>query len=204
MQCFKRCTLAIVGLVAIFVIAVSIWALTIAGILNSPDQPRKADAIVVLGADLSRVLEAADLYKSGFATRVLLSDPIRERRFERLEQEGVRIPWFEIAGRELLRRHGVPDDAIATFGHRLKSTAEEARTLATAHPQLKSILLVSSPYHVYRARLIFRDALQDVAVIGIGSRYEEFPAAWWRENESARHALMETFKLMFYLVGGRM
>ncbi len=204
MQCFKRCTLAIVGLVAAIGIAAATWAASIAGILNSPDQPRNADAIVVLGADPSRVLEAADLYKAGFAPRILLSDPIREKRFERLEQEGVAIPWFEIVGRDLLRRHGVPDEAIATFGHRLKSTAEEARALAELHPQLKSILLVSSPYHVYRARLIFRETLRNREVLGIGSKYEEFPTAWWKENETARNALVESVKLIFYWVGGRM
>ncbi|MFN0302292.1 MAG: YdcF family protein [Burkholderiales bacterium] len=204
MQCFKRCTLAIVGLVTAIGIASAVWAASIAGILNSPDQPRNAEAIVVLGADPSRVLEAADLYKAGFAPRILLSDPMREKRFERLEQEGVAIPWFEIVGRDLLRRRGVPDDAIATFGHRLKSTAEEASTLAGLHPELKSILLVSSPYHVYRARLIFRKALRSVEVIGIGSKYEEFPTAWWKENETARNALVESVKLIFYWVGGRM
>ena len=80
MQCFKRCTLAIVGLVTAIGIAAAIWAASIAGVLNSPDQPRNADAIVVLGADPSRVLEAADLYKAGFAPRILLSDPIREKQ----------------------------------------------------------------------------------------------------------------------------
>lgn len=204
MQCFKRCTLVVVGLMLAIGMAAALWVVTIASILNSPDQPRRADAIVVLGADLSRVLEAADLYQGGFATRVILSDPLREKRHERLEQEGVAYPWFEVAGRALLRRRGVPDDAILTFGHRLKSTAEEASMLAKAHPQLKSILLVSSPYHVYRARLIFRDTLKNVEVIGIGSRYEEFPATWWKENETARHAIMETAKLVFYWFGGRM
>jgi uncharacterized SAM-binding protein YcdF (DUF218 family) len=184
--------------------ALAWWATSIADFLRAGDVPRRVDAIVVLGADPTRVLEGADLFRAGHAPRVLLSQPTREKRLEAMEAAGVAVPWFEVAGRELLRRRGVPDAAVATFGQRLKSTVEEAQSIAREHPELKAILVVSSPYHVHRSRRIFRDHLPGVEVLGVGSRYEEFPAAWWRDQESARHAIMETLKLVFYLAGGRM
>jgi uncharacterized SAM-binding protein YcdF (DUF218 family) len=204
MQCFKRCALVIAGLIVMSGIVVIIWVTSIVGLLNSPDQPRKVDAIVVLASELSRVLEAVDLYKAGFATRILLSTPGREKRLEHLERAGVSIPWFEIAGRELLERQGVPKEAISVFGHNLRSTVHEAETVGTQHPSIKSILLVTSPYHVSRSRRIFRDTLKDVEVLGISSRYEALPDVWWKDAESARHVLMESAKYIFYLAGGRM
>jgi uncharacterized SAM-binding protein YcdF (DUF218 family) len=197
MHCFKRCTLALV------VIVVMIWASTLAGLLDSSDQPRKVDAIVVLGGDAARILEGAELYRAGYAPRILLSRPAREKRFELLEQEGVPYPWFEVAGRAVLQRRGVPEAAVGEFGDRLVSTVAEARTIARDHPQLKSILLVTSPFHVYRARMIFRDQLPGVEILGVGSRYEPFDPNWWHDPEMTRHAIMETIKLAFYWSGGR-
>jgi len=205
MQCFKRCVLAGAIMVGIVAAAAGLWAHNIAAWLVTPDAPRPADAIVVLGADPSRVLEAADLYAAGYAPRILLSNPVREKRFEKLEEVGITFPWFEVAGRELLRRRGVPDAAIGEFGNRLRSTAHEAASLASEQPGVKSLLLVTSPYHVFRARLIFQRQLGgDVAVLGIASRYETFPREWWQDAENARNAIMETVKLGFYLIGGRM
>lgn len=203
MHCFKRCALALLAATLALAIAAALWATSLARLLDSPDAPRKADAIVVLGGDLSRLIEGADLYREGYAPRVLLSSPQREQRFEALEREGIAYPWFEIVGRELMRLRGVPDEAVAAFGDRLVSTVAEARVIGAQYPQLKSILLVTSPYHVYRARMIFREVLPGVEIIGIASRHEKFERNWWYDPEMMRNAIMESLKLTFYLAGGR-
>ncbi len=203
MHCFKRCTLALLAACLIVAIAVVVWARSLHGLLASPDPLRKADAIVVLGGDVSRVITGADLYREGLAPRVLLSYPRREERFEELEREGIAYPWFEVAGKELMRLRGIPDEAVGVFGDRLTSTVAEARTIGERYPQLKSILLVTSPYHVYRARMIFREQLPGVEIIGVSARHEKFDPDWWHDPEMMRHAIMESLKLAFYLAGGR-
>lgn len=203
MHCFKRCTLALLAIALLLVGAGMLWVKVLPGVLNSPDMPRKVDAIVVVGGDLSRLIEGADLYREGYAARVLISNPHREARFEALEREGIDYPWFDEIGRDLMRRRGIPAADVTVFGYRLLSTVAEARVIAAQHRQLKSILLVTSPYHVYRARKIFREHLPGVEVIAVGSRYDKFEANWWRDPEMVRNAIMETLKLAFYLAGGR-
>lgn len=203
MHCFKRCALALLVIAALLVGAGALWVKILPDVLASADEPRKADAIVVLGGDLSRLMDGADLYREGYAPLVLISNPRREERFEALEREGIDYPWFEQTGRELMRRRGIPDSAVIVFGYRLLSTVAEARIISAQHRQLKTILLVTSPYHIYRARKIFREHLPGVEIIAIGSRYDRFEPNWLRDPEMVRHAVMETLKLAFYVAGGR-
>lgn len=191
--------------ILIILIAASVLALRYASRwLDSPDAPAKAEAIVVLGNDPTRALAGADLFKAGYAPRVLLSVPYREPRFKYLEQEGISYPWFEVASRTILRNRGVPENAIATFGNELRSTAAEAKVLASLEPRLASLLVVTSPYHVRRARIILRDALPGVELKVVASTYEKLPERWWTEQASARNVMLELAKLAFYVVGGRL
>lgn len=204
MQCFKRCVLGFLTIAVLAVVLAAVAAYHIAAWLREADPPQRADAIIVLGDDLTRVLEGADLYRAGHASRVLLSAPLRSPRALTLAQEGLPVLWFEEAGRTLLLRRNVPDAAIATFGKRLRTTVEEARAIRTLFPGGEpTLLVVTSPYHVRRARIIFRDALPHARVLVVASRYELFPDRWWTERDAAPQVVLETAKLAFYMLGGR-
>ena len=203
MQCLLRCgavllglAVAIIGLTAAAGMRASAW-------LSASDTPAKALAIVVLGDEPTRVLEAADLHGAGIATRVLLSAPLRAPRQLRLAEEGVAVPWFEETGAYLLRRRGVPADAVATFGAALQSTYAEGLALAPLVAPGETVVVVTSPYHVRRARLILRDALPGRNVLVVASRYEPLPDAWWTQQEAARNVLLEGLKLAYWFGGGR-
>lgn len=64
------------------------------------------------------------------------------------------------------------------------------------------LLVVTSPYHVRRAAMIFRQAYGGAHVV-VGTPYEPFPREWWRSQDAARNVLLELAKITFYLVGGR-
>lgn len=204
MQCLKRCVLTILAVCVVAAVLAAVGAYHVAAWLSESDPPQRADAIVVLGDDVTRVLQGAELYRAGYAPRVLLSVPARSPRALTLEHEGLPVLWFEEAGRTLLLRHDVPDTAIGTFGQRLRSTVDEARALRALFPDgTPTLLIVSSPYHVHRARAIFRDALPHARILVVASRYEPYPDRWWTNRDVAVQVVLECAKLTYFTLGGR-
>jgi uncharacterized SAM-binding protein YcdF (DUF218 family) len=204
MQCFKRCVLGILSICVLAIVLTAFAAYHVAAWLSEADPPQRADAIVVLGDDLTRVLAGADLYGAGLAPRILLSTPARSPRRLTLEHAGLQVLWFEEAGRTLLLRRGVPEAAIATFGTHLRSTVEEARAIrALFKDGSPTLLVVTSPYHVRRARIIFRDALPNARVLVVASNHEPYPDRWWTERHVAPQVVLECVKLAFYTLGLR-
>jgi len=204
MRCLQRCALAVLSM-SILCVALAVLAARHASAwLEQADELTDADAIVVLGQDPTRTFEAADLYRRGLAPRVLLSQPKRTERYQYLASQGICVPWFEATGRTILLERGVPQGAIATFGENLISTLTEARAVAAALPRARRLIVVTSPYHVRRARIIFRDVLRETDVRFARNHYETLPRAWWREEESAMNVTMELLKLVYYEAGGKM
>jgi len=203
MQCFRRCLLAILALLAIGVAAVVGTVLVPAPWLSSADEPMPSSAIVVLGGDPSRALAAADLYRQGLAPRVLVSAAAPTARDRRLETAGISVPRDDELARQVLIARGVPESAIGIFGHNLQSTLDEARALRELFGASGTLLVVTSPLHVRRARIVLATELPRERFRMIGSRYDPVPAKWWRDRESARDVLLEVAKLAYFLAGGR-
>jgi uncharacterized SAM-binding protein YcdF (DUF218 family) len=204
MQCVVRCGAILAAILVGLAAVLGAAGLRASAWLAADDVPMPAAAIVVLGEEPTRALAGADLYREGIAPRVLLSVPMRSKRQLRLAAEGIAVPWFEETGALLLAKHGVPRAAIDTFGEALKSTYAEGRALADRIAPGERVVVVTSPYHVRRARMILRDALpgREVLVVGSG-RYEPLPGDWWTEQEATRHVLLEAVKFAYYLGGGR-
>ena len=202
MGCLKRCVLAVLALVAAKVAILAFVAWHAAAWLGADDTPVKADAILVLGAEPTRALTGADLYQEGFAKVIYLSVPRREARWAALAQDGIRWPWFEETARVLLRNRGVPAASIHLLGSDLASTvAEAAEAARTLGPTAGTLLVVTSRYHVYRARLIFAEALPATRVLVVASGAEPLPERWWTDQEAVRNVPLELAKLVFYRLG---
>jgi len=202
MGCVKRCLAAVLALVAAKLALVAFVAWHAAGWLGADDAPAKADAILVLGAEPTRAITGAELYRAGYASVVYLSVPRRESRWVALEQDGIRWPWFEDTARVLLVNRGVPDAAIRLLGNDLVSTvAEAAEAARTLGPRAGTLLVVTSRYHVYRTRLVFADTLPSTRVLVVASSAEPLPRDWWTDQEAARNVVLELVKLVFYRLG---
>jgi uncharacterized SAM-binding protein YcdF (DUF218 family) len=202
MTCLKRCALGL--LVALLVIAgtAALLLRQVPAWLAASDAPEKADAIIVLGSDVTRALTGASLYQQGFARVVYLTVPWREPRYVALERDQIRWPWFDDVARTLLRNRGVPDDAIRLLGKDLVSTVAEAREAARVlGAKAGTLLVVTSPHHVHRARTVFSDHLPSARILVIASGEETLPERWWTNQESARNVLLELTKLLFYRLG---
>jgi uncharacterized SAM-binding protein YcdF (DUF218 family) len=196
-----RVVAGLVGVV-VAVAAVAAWGAGRFLVVADP-LPAGVDAIVVLAGSIAdRALEAADLYRSGIAPRVVITREATRHGTGALAARGVRLPESDDVLLGALRRLGVPDDAIVRLRRRNVSTESEARTIArwACSHRVRGIVVVTSRPHTRRARLILRQALGPrVAVWLRGSRYDGFMAArWWRNRDSMKEVLREYEKLAHY------
>ncbi|MBL7202710.1 MAG: YdcF family protein [Desulfobacteraceae bacterium] len=198
----------VIGFITVICIIIGGTGLFLAGYwLQAGDEIKvtdKADAIVLLSGSYFRPLYAADLYNQGVAPAVYVSRPIERKDRKLLKSVEVDLPSQEEIFHRLLRKKGVPDNAIRFFGESVISTAQEAEALKEiVGNEPKTLILVTSPYHVRRAKMIFEDILPKCTVLATGIPYQSFPRRWWSNRTSALKTVNETVKIIFYLLGGR-
>ena len=169
--------------------------------------PTEADVGIILAGDFSRALYASDLYHQRFVSRIWISRPERERPLRQLDAVGVPYPRQEEVSRAVLLQKGVPADHIEVFGNGVVSTIEEARAVAEflgQHPDIHSLLLITSRFHVRRAEAIFRSILKNhprLEIHAVGSPYDGFVVdRWWKDRDSARQVVLETAKWLLFWI----
>jgi len=205
-SCFKCCLLSVIGAGVLITVLTAVLLGQAGGWLNNADQPQQADAIVVLGGAFERTLYAAELYTGGYAKRIYLSNPVREHSHRLLDEIGINLPSeYEISTR-LLKRKGVPAEAISPLPGAALSTADEGALLKQLFAgQQATLVVVTSPYHVRRARMVITRSLENtlVTALFVATPYEKYSGEWWRDQDSARQTLLELAKIAYYAVGGR-
>jgi uncharacterized SAM-binding protein YcdF (DUF218 family) len=199
----SRLLALLAGLVLLLVVA--LWAARDVGSwLVAEDPLVPSDAIFVLeGKTPHRELEAAALFRDGWAPRVVLALPRSDLSAEIRRLSGSSTEQ-ESASRAL-RHAGVPDAAIVRLDHMVENTGQELRVdfdYARAHG-FHRVILVSSPYHLRRIRIIWRGRFEgEIPAILRGSRYEPVdPARWWRSRRSLELVLHEVFGIAHFMIG---
>jgi uncharacterized SAM-binding protein YcdF (DUF218 family) len=187
---------AIVLLLATLVLAREPILLGVGDFLIVKDNLQPADLIHVLGGDVDRIDYGIQLYKQGYAKKLFLTGgrieiPLVNTTYSRLSKE------YAVA-------NGVRPEALLPLESQATSTYEEAlelkRFLDSGAP-IRSIIIVSSPYHLRRARWAFKKVLDDRAVL----RFAPVPfemarnkRRWWTDEESLRIVVEEYLKIPFY------
>lgn len=162
---------------------------------HAPDPLVASDAIVVLAGAPARPRHAAVLFRQGYAPVVYLCRPA-----ERSDP-----PEIEV-NRGILLQGGVPPEAIRIYAEGAENTLAEAHILLRELPAgVRSVLLVTSPKHVRRARMIFGDVLaaRGIRVAVAATPDEANPEPWWSSRESARQSGRELVKALLYSFGIR-
>lgn len=121
------------------------------------DRAQPADAIVVLGSRVRvggvaspslrrRALHAAQLYHRGLAKNIICTGGV-----------GDNAPAESVVASQILRESGVPAGAILveTVSHSTWGNAEEVARICEKRGW-KSVVVVSEPYHLWRACRNFR------------------------------------------------
>ena len=199
----KRCiSLFAVGMLLLCMLVAAVLFM-FANWLHVKNQPVKMDVAVVLAGDPSRAFCAADLFNSKLVRQIYISRPVRMESFRLLDDLGVDYPLHENIYREVLLKKGVSSDAIFMFGQHSLSTFEEALAVREAfYGKDVSLMVITSPYHVRRSEMIFRDVLPGMDITVLPTTYESFAEQWWLDQNSARNVLLELAKIVFYQLGG--
>jgi uncharacterized SAM-binding protein YcdF (DUF218 family)/glycosyltransferase involved in cell wall biosynthesis len=178
------------------------FAWMLAAPLRMSEAPRPADAIVVFaggvgesgqagGGYQERVKMAVDLYNGGFAQRLVF-------------ESGYVFAFREAEiMRDLAMRLGVPASAILVENHGANTYDDVIRVRDVIRANgWRTILFVSSPYHMRRATAVWRKQAPDVSVVptpvaesqfyahgrgatldqvrGLAREYVALAAYWWR------------------------
>lgn len=169
--------------------------------LRLDDEPRKADAIVILSGELRRAVHAADLYNQGLAPLIYVSRTKHDPP-QALCDLGFDCPRQENEMLRVLRAKGVPPEAVRIYGHDVISTVEEGEVLARelgATP--KTLLVVTSSYHCRRAKMILSGILRQHEIIMSPTPYERFDRIWWNHQGSSGAVVSEVAKFVFHFLG---
>lgn len=144
---------------------------------------RKAEGIVVLTGGSSRVSDAMELLAAGYGQRLLIS--------------GVHptIGPSDIS-RTLPENHALMTCCVdlGRSAVNTRSNAAEARRWAQAHG-FKSLVVVTSNYHMPRAIVEFSHEMPDITLIPfavVGDKWREEP--WWTSPSTLRLLLSEYVK----------
>jgi uncharacterized SAM-binding protein YcdF (DUF218 family) len=175
--------------------------------LQHEDPLRRADAIFVLGGTwLERGLEAADLYRDGFAPVIALSPGRQEPADMAARARGIRFPRAAEILADALAASGIPRTAFVIAEGSVDNTADEAVMLRslTKSRGWRTVIVVTSKFHTRRSGYAMRRALAGtgVDVMIRASRYDVAdPARWWRARRDVRFVVEEWQKLIAYRLG---
>ncbi len=196
----RSCTLRVLfavggcGLVLLLVIffGVGRW-------LVVQDPPEKALAIVVLsGAIPVRAIEAAKLYREGYAPEIWLTHSTEPGAT--LEEMGIPFSGEDHYNSLVLIHEGVPPEAIHVLEPPIVNTADEIKVAATALAREKggSVILVTTKAHTRRVRLLWRRLApgQGRAIVRAASGDPFDPRHWWRNTRDALDVVRELLGLL--------
>jgi uncharacterized SAM-binding protein YcdF (DUF218 family) len=165
------------------------------------DQLQPERAIVVLSGRVPfRAMEAASIYRDGWAPEVWLTTEARTPEELALGRLGVRVIRGETYNREVLERLGVPTRAIRVLDASVWNTTDEVQLVARelAARGAGGVILVTSKTHSRRVRATWS------AIVGSSTRAtvryaseEPFDnGQWWRHTRDALDVSREVFGLM--------
>ncbi|MFC1866780.1 YdcF family protein [Thermodesulfobacteriota bacterium] len=172
-------------------------------------KPEKAGAVVVLNTGLEyfpRLIEAADLYRRGFAAKIVINGNRKTEAFRSLEVKGFRpcCLWYEDRIR-ILELFDVPRQAvIAISAEDAYDTVSEAELVGKAilKRNFAQIIITTSKSHTKRAHFIWQRMYKNrLTIIPVSAKTDPFdPKGWWKHGRQIRWVLSEYGAWIFYFL----
>ncbi len=166
---------------------------------------KDADALVVLAGSSvysERAIHAAHLFRQGRAPIILLTN---DGEMAPWSNEQQRNPFFVELTAEILMDAGVPPKKIEILTQVVSSTHDEAELLReyTGARHLRSLLIVTSPYHSRRAlwtlsRVLDGNDIQIGMSVAIPGSETPSSTTWWLYSSGWRTVAGEYLKLAYY------
>jgi uncharacterized SAM-binding protein YcdF (DUF218 family) len=159
----------------------------------------KAQAILVLsGAMPLRAMEAAKLYREGYAPEIWVTHSLEPG--ESLEEMGIPFSGEDYYNKLVLVHGGVPAEAIHVLDPPIVNTADEIKVAAAAlaRGRGEALIIVTTKAHTRRTRLLWRRlaAGQGRAIVRAASGDSFDPRHWWHTTSDALDVVREALGLL--------
>jgi uncharacterized SAM-binding protein YcdF (DUF218 family) len=187
---------------AAVVVALCAWLVSGLGRwLVVADSLEHAQAIVVLGGGLPfRAMEAAELYRQGWAPQVWITRTKPSPEDITLLQLGIVPIKQETYERQVLERLGVPGGSVLLLDRGVRNTLEEVELIAGESKRTGGgcVILVTSKPHTRRVRTIWRKAVGDSprAIVRYAADEPYESIRWWGNTRDALAVAREVLGLM--------
>jgi uncharacterized SAM-binding protein YcdF (DUF218 family) len=167
--------------------------------LVAEDPLEKASAIAVLSGRMpSRALEAARIYREGYASEVWLTHQTEPGAS--LEALSVPFTGEESYDRLILIRKGVPESAIRVLDPPIVNTADEMLAIgqALSAEKQRKVIIVTSKVHTRRVKALWKNisSAQGEAIVRGVSDDGFDPAHWWGNTGDALDVVREALGLL--------
>jgi uncharacterized SAM-binding protein YcdF (DUF218 family) len=161
--------------------------------LISIDPLEKADYIVVLDGNRERGVEAANLYRQGWAPKVIVSS--------------TKLSVIDLAA--IVQAYGVPAEDILIDGETTRTATHPATVaqLPGVDEKTDRFIILTSPYHTSRSRACFqRGGYEHICMQSpawrAGGRYKNNETDWTQRAGTLAEKLYEVLAWGMYFVWG--
>ena len=191
---------SVLGALALFTISASLaFMLGIGHWLVKEDSLQKAGAIAVLSGNFpARALEAASLYRNGYAAEIWLTRPGAQS--QELAQLGIHYPSEADFNYQVLRRQGVPAKAIHVLDSPIINTQDELEVIsATLHQKnTAAVIVVTNKAHTRRVHELWNklDSSSGKIIVHAISKDDFQPSAWWTRTGDTHQVIHEVFGMI--------
>lgn len=187
------------GIVIVLVVVAATIFVAVGRWLVVEDPLTHADVIVILSGRLpERAIEAARVYRAGYADQIWISPPISP--VDDLKAMNISYLGEDFYNEKVLIAQGVPPDAIrildrpdANTEAEVRQTVEELRKL-----DFHSVIIVTSKPHTRRVRTIWRKLVGSEPRMMVRYAQDDIydGAHWWRHTPDALDVVRETLGLL--------
>jgi len=165
------------------------------------DRLRPVDVIHVIAGDDYRTEYAIQLYQQGYADYLFFTGGwCKTHGYYHGE-------W----GRQLAVSRGIPEERVGFDDSAVVSTYQEAeglkRWIDGAERPIRSVMVVSDPHHMRRARWTFRQVLgKEITLVMAPVPFGQAPyqRRWWTDGPSRKMVKDEYIKLVYSFVRYRL
>ena len=182
------------GLAGVALLGATVFLLCLGRWLVEEDPLEKAQAIVVLSGRMPlRAMEAAKLYRNGYAPKVWLTRPTEPGAA--LEAMGIPYVGEDFYNSRVLMHQGVPEDAIRVLQPPILNTADELSAVSAAlgEERVSRVIIVTSKVHTRRVRILWHRiaAGRGQALVRAAAADHFEPGRWWRTTGDALDVVRE-------------
>lgn len=171
------------------------------------EKPTHSDAVVVLCVGVEyypRLIEAAELFREGFARKVVINGNRKTDVLRSLEKKGFEkcCPWYENSLR-ILSMLGVPREKVVCISAEdAYDTVSEAQVVGgkLIGQGFTSIIITTSKFHSRRAHFIWTKMYTNqMSICSVSAKMDPYePQGWWKEGRQIRWVMAEYGAWIYY------